>query len=300
MSKSTLFHSGELYFQKNSGMEEKVAQLAQRLLHKKMTRQHQEFFSQLNMLFVGSVDETGQPWASVLSKRPGFIQVINENTISLQSKPLDGDPLKQNLLPNNHLGFLGLEMHTRRRNRLDGTLVSNNDNEIVIHIDNAFGNCPKYIQARKIKTVERTCPTKIERVEFFDKKIQSIISTADTFFLASYYSQPDHRGADISHRGGSLGFIHIADDKTLVFDDYDGNNLFMTLGNLHSNPVAGLLFIDFETGDTLQLACHTEIIETSNNNFARQIRLTLKFGWFIQHALSIESQFIDYSPYLPK
>lgn len=299
MKKSTLFHSGELYFQQNSGVEEKAALLAERLIHKNMTGQHQDFFSQLNMLFVASVDETGQPWASVISERPGFIQVVNENTIHIHSKPLNGDPLIHNLLPNNHLGFLGLEMHTRRRNRLSGKLTANNDNDIVINIDKAFGNCPKYIQARKINNIERTRPIKTERIESFNKKIQSLISAADSFFIASYYSQIDHRGADISHRGGSPEFIRIVDDRTLEFDDYAGNNLFMTLGNLHSHPVAGLLFIDFETGDTLQLACDTEIIEIANNKFSRKIRLTIKYGWFIQNALSIESQFIEYSPYLP-
>jgi len=72
----------------------------------------------------------------------------------------------------------------------------------------------------------------------------------------------------------------------------------MTLGNLHCNPVAGLLFINFTTGDILQLACRSEIIESTEKNTVRQIRLTLDYGWFFKSALSIESEFLEYSPFL--
>lgn len=47
--------------------------------------------------------------------------------------------------------------------------------------------------------------------------------------------------------------MHVLDNKTLAFPDYQGNNMFNTLGNLAVEPRAGLLFLDFESADTLQL-----------------------------------------------
>jgi len=302
MAKIELFHPGELHFQRAIGVEAKVANLAPLLIFDHLPNHHRIFYSYLNMIFVASVDKCGQPWASVLSGEPGFIQTIDERLVSISANPMSGDPLSENLKVNSHLGLLGLDFQSRRRNRMEGQINYRYNNEFVININKAFGNCPKYIQSRKIKNVSSKKKiehrTEIQRIDFFDDKIKQLISTADTFFIASYFPQRKHRGADVSHRGGKPGFVKIENDNTLIIEDYSGNNLFMTLGNLYSNPVAGLLFINFQTGDILQLACTSNIIDTPENIFARKIQFTLNYGWFISSALSIECDFIDYSPFL--
>src|SRR5262249_25058473 len=78
-----------------------------------------------------------------------------------------------------------------------------------------------------------------------------------TFFIASTHPQG---GADASHRGGEPGFVQVPDAHTLQWPDYVGNNLFQTLGNLSVNPRAGLLFVDFERGRTLQLTGQAELL----------------------------------------
>ena len=70
-------------------------------------------------------------------------------------------------------------------------------------------------------------------------------------------------GADVSHRGGPRGFVRLSREAgatVLAFPDYRGNFFFNTLGNLHTNPRAGLLFADFATGDVLMLTGRTEVI----------------------------------------
>jgi predicted pyridoxine 5'-phosphate oxidase superfamily flavin-nucleotide-binding protein len=86
-----------------------------------------------------------------------------------------------------------------------------------------------------------------ERMTAADRRL---VATADTFFIAT--AGPD--GADASHRGGSPGFVTVHDDVHLRFPDYPGNTMYMTLGNLEANPHAGLLFVDWDTGDALQLS----------------------------------------------
>lgn len=83
------------------------------------------------------------------------------------------------------------------------------------------------------------------------------IIQANTFFIATFHPE---NGADSSHRGGDSGFIKVIDANKLLFPDYVGNNLFQTFGNLAINPNAGLLFINFAAGDTLQLTGKAEII----------------------------------------
>ncbi|MBW4420380.1 MAG: pyridoxamine 5'-phosphate oxidase family protein [Myxacorys californica WJT36-NPBG1] len=83
------------------------------------------------------------------------------------------------------------------------------------------------------------------------------IAQTDTFFIASTHSQ---QGADVSHRGGYPGFVQVIGAATLMFPDYAGNIMFQTLGNLSINPNAGLLLIDFEQGQTLQLSGQARIL----------------------------------------
>ena len=85
-----------------------------------------------------------------------------------------------------------------------------------------------------------------------------MIARSDTFFIASRFRENGddlRQGIDVSHRGGLPGFIVVAHETALLFPDYAGNCMFGTLGNLVVDPRCGLLFIDFETGDMLKLAC---------------------------------------------
>lgn len=89
-----------------------------------------------------------------------------------------------------------------------------------------------------------------------------LLAAADTFFIASAYPVADEErshGVDVSHRGGNPGFIEVA-DGVLRIPDYTGNNYFNTLGNLAVNPRAGLLVVDFATGDLLFVAVTVEIV----------------------------------------
>jgi ferredoxin-NADP reductase len=89
-----------------------------------------------------------------------------------------------------------------------------------------------------------------------------LISGADTCFVASYVDldgDASRRSVDVSHRGGNAGFVQI-DGDCLSIPDFAGNMHFNTLGNLLLNPRAGLLFIDFNSGDILQVSGRTEMV----------------------------------------
>lgn len=73
---------------------------------------------------------------------------------------------------------------------------------------------------------------------------KAFIETRDMFFLASI----DHRGyPTCSYKGGAPGFVRVADSKTIVFPSYNGNGMFLSMGNINTSHKVGMLFIDFET-----------------------------------------------------
>ena len=90
-----------------------------------------------------------------------------------------------------------------------------------------------------------------------------MVAAADTFFIASRYIEDGdapYSGVDISHRGGAPGFTLVSHEGQLLFPDYAGNRMFNTLGNIQEDPRCGLLFIDFASGDTLQLTGQAQIL----------------------------------------
>lgn len=73
---------------------------------------------------------------------------------------------------------------------------------------------------------------------------KAFIETRDMFFLTTI----DHRGyPTCSYKGGNPGFVKVLDSKTLAFPSYDGNGMFLSIGNITGNNKIGMLFIDFET-----------------------------------------------------
>jgi uncharacterized protein len=78
---------------------------------------------------------------------------------------------------------------------------------------------------------------------------RAFIESRDMFFLAT----ADDRGApQCSYKGGEPGFVRVVDAHTIAFPVYDGNGMFLSIGNLGVNPAVGILFIDFERGTRLR------------------------------------------------
>ena len=261
MSNKLPFHAGEIAIQKRLGVHERVAMFGSRLIRDHLTDEHAEFFPMLPTLLVGSRDIHGAMWASCLFGQPGFLQTQGPRSLLVNAKPVEGDPLNGCLIAGQRLGLLGLQFQTRRRNRISGRVDSVTHAGFSIAIDQTFGNCPKYIQTRE-PTFSDTRPGPPVRNSVLTDTDKQLISQADTFFIASGVegeSGDPRVGNDISHRGGRPGFVRVEGNE-LLWPDFVGNFLFNTLGNLGIDPRAGLLFLDFETGDSLQLTGRAEVV----------------------------------------
>lgn len=258
------FHPGEQAIQEKLGGREKMETFGRRVIREFLPEQHQQFYAQLSYFLVGTVDDAGHPWASILVGEPGFISTPTDRTLHLTAQPLYGDPLGKTLAVGSDIGFLGIELHTRRRNRVNGVVSAIAPDGFDVEVGQTFGNCPKYIQARQFdfQAFDPTAAKPLQTLTTLEERDRAMIAAADTFFIATAY-QDDAAGAakgvDVSHRGGHPGFVRI-DGDTLTVPDFTGNCHFNTFGNIEMNPRAGLLFIDFENGNLLYLTGHAEVI----------------------------------------
>jgi uncharacterized protein len=270
-----------------------------------MPEQHREFFALLPYLFVGAIDSAGWPLATLFTGPPGFVQSPDPHTMYIAALPEGGDPAESGLIPGQDIGILGIDFSTRRRNRANGRILSRDVGGIRVDISQSFGNCPQYIQLRTVARPPRdtavTQPKTVETLDKLDAAAIALIERADTFLVASR-SRPgvgSSYGADISHRGGRPGFVRV-DRSVLTIPDFRGNRYFNTLGNLIVEPRASLLFVDFETGDLLQLQGTAQV--EWNGDAAEQIagaerlwRFNVVRGWRRRAASSLQWSFVEYS-----
>ncbi len=246
MTTHSPWHAGERQLQAQAGVAERMASVGAKVIRKEMPDQHRQFYGQLPFILVAAVDADGNPWASVLEGPPGFAQAPSPSLLHLASLPAADDPVQ--LHPGAALGLLGIELHTRRRNRLNGRISTLDAAGFSVVVQQSFGNCPQYIQLRHLQQVPLSDPASrpAEHRQGLDQAAQALIRAADTFFAASYVDLEGQRSVDVSHRGGQAGFVRVEGD-CLTIPDFAGNLFFNTLGNLLLNPRAGLLFIDFHS-----------------------------------------------------
>jgi predicted pyridoxine 5'-phosphate oxidase superfamily flavin-nucleotide-binding protein len=285
------FHAGELAVQERCGVREPIARVGRAVIRPFMLPDHQELFARLPMLLVGSLDAGRRPWASVLVGRRRFTHAIDDRTLRVGALPTPGDPLEGNLALGAPLGILGIELATRRRNRLNGTVTALDDDGFTVGVDQSFGNCPQYIQARSEDWRRPAASFRAEHVVTpcgarLTDESRALVERADTLFLASAaVAARGHAGADgvdVSHRGGKPGFVKVrraADNGAdeLVLPDFRGNFLFNSLGNITAYPRAGLLIPDFASGDLVQLTGRAAIVWDGDElaSFAGAERLVL-------------------------
>jgi predicted pyridoxine 5'-phosphate oxidase superfamily flavin-nucleotide-binding protein len=267
------FHAGERALQARAGVRERLEAVGRNVVRDHMPEQHRELFGKLPTLLLGVLDDAGQPWATMLHGRPGFVSSPDARTLRIEAAPTAGDPTAPWLVEGANVGLLGLEAHTRRRNRANGRIRRVHTGGFEVEVLQSFGNCPKYIHARRPETMgadaDAGSPGEGARDlgPLLDAPSLELLARADTVFIASasgaHPGTARSEGVDVSHRGGRAGFVAIerrADGVRLTLPDYLGNFYFNTLGNLLAWPRAGLLVPDYDDGTLLHLAAQASLV----------------------------------------
>jgi len=257
------FHPGELEVQRRAGVAREAARLEGMLAAPRLDGGAANFLAQREFAVLTAHDAAGRLWTSPLLGPMGFLEARG-STLDVHGVVPSADPLA--VLPvGQEAGLIAIEFAIRRRFRVNGTVTRADAHGLAIDADQAYGNCPAYIQQRVFERIERPEQTGSmvgddgaesgETRGGLTDEARSLVRRSDTFFLGTVHPE---RGADTSHKGGLPGFVRIEGDE-LWWPDYAGNNMFNSLGNITANPEASLLFADFATGRTLQLSGTAEL-----------------------------------------
>ena len=285
--------------------------------------QHQDFFKQLPFVMLGIVDERGYPWSMPVFGAPGFVRATSSRRLQLQAMPALINALGLDFTLQQKIGMLGIELHTRRRNRLNGTIAAIDAAGFLIDVEQSFGNCPQYIQARELAFARQDA---VAAEGSYDGATQSVngngvtsrlgasdvlmLEQADTFFIASrteHFSNDLRTGIDVSHRGGKPGFVQVetgvADADRLRFPDFSGNRFFNTLGNIESDGRVGVFVPDYATGDAVFIAGRAQILWddpaiSQIEGAERIIEITIDHALSVQRFMPLTGELIAYSPVL--
>jgi uncharacterized protein len=265
------FHPGEILMQKRLGVHDNVMSYAPRVIRQYMPDQHREFYESQPFLVVAACDDQGRMWSTLLPTKTTspdpFSLVLDDNLVP-------GDALEGMIQTGTDVGILGIEFATRRRNRVNGRIISKQDSKMKFHVDQSFGNCPQYIKPRQwwvSSTKINANNNSTKSIKKYNNRSQHLsdkqidhVRLAETIFLASGYrgEGDDVRyGNDASHRGGQAGFVSVVDKSTIIVPDYSGNNHFNTIGNLLMDCRIGITFPQYETGGMVQVSGRAEIID---------------------------------------
>lgn len=232
---------------------------------------------------------------------------------------------------------LSIDLETRDRLKLAGRFIAGAATattpgvanlQMAFAVEEALGNCPKYLNKKRI--VPRIPTPELVRSSAgspaggeglpLPREAVELIAKADLFFIASKHGDGS---MDVNHRGGAPGFLRVFRNLgsssgsdggdvdgdgdggvVLVYPEYSGNRLYQTLGNLGTDPVAGLVVPDFETGDALYVTGRTTILvaERAAAYMPRAklaVRIDVAEARFVRAGLPFRGSVIDYSPYNP-
>jgi hypothetical protein len=245
------YHEGELAVQQRAGVAANAERIG-RSIHGEIPEAARRFAAERGFVIVGTADGEGQVWATILRGTPGFVSSPSADRLRIDARPLPGDPLAGTLAISADVGVLLIDPATRRRMRVNGHATPVGATALEVRTREVYANCPKYIQPREVRLPLPEAASSIRVTTRTALTVGQVarLAAADTLFLASRHPEA---GADVSHRGGAPGFVVVAAADRLRIPDYAGNMMFNTLGNLAAHPEAGLLLVDFVSGNTLQL-----------------------------------------------
>ena len=254
----TPFHQGELEVQRRAGVAANAERVG-RIIRPEIPELAKAFAAERSFVILGAADGAGRLWATVLRGKPGFVSAPSDDRFLVNASPETSDPLALTLAGGADVGLLIIDPPTKRRMRVNGRAAPASDGGLVIETREVYSNCQKYITPRAVTlgSDDADARATIDRGPALTAAHMRALRAADTLFIATRHPVA---GADVSHRGGPPGFLQVTAPDRLLLPDYRGNMMFNTLGNLAVDPRAGLLLVDFNTGETLQLTGRASVL----------------------------------------
>ena len=296
MTEKHVLHEGELLLQKLRHTPRELADTIPNYIHSDMPLQHAEFFPGLSYLPLGTLDNQGRPWASLLVTQskddPSLgINVSGHNQTDIVAETNPHDPFARALGAEQTsasasarlFAGVGVDFTNRRRNKLAGqikpiSIEPTGKISLQLLTDQHLGNCPKYITVRSLEHEVRNAELVLDSPETMTAPLpdeaKHCVDRASTAYLATkHIVQHDDASGDQSdmgfnHRGGAPGFVRLYEEKDgetvttfLVLPDHSGNRFYQSLGNIETDKHVGMIFPDFTNGDVLYITGTAENLQ---------------------------------------
>lgn len=296
------YHPGEIAVQTRAG-ERGEAVLNGRIISHVIPAPARSFVGRQSHVAIGWLDESSQPWASFVVGERGFASSDEHGSV-LTIRPPSGSASvpTETLRPADKVALLFIEWSSRKRLRVNGVVADASAEVLHVAVQQAFLNCPKYIQKReRFDAASLATASEPARGVGVPPNLDDWLSRTDTAFVASV--GPGGQ-LDCSHRGGHHGFLRF-DGSAVIVPDYPGNSMFCTLGNMTVVPRAGLTLMDFESRCQLLLSGDTSVQVGAQSSLdadggtGRFWTLTPRSWALLPLADSARWQLVDESPFNP-
>jgi predicted pyridoxine 5'-phosphate oxidase superfamily flavin-nucleotide-binding protein len=299
------FHEGEIAVQVRAG-EREIAR-HRTIVSSRIVPGALSFLGRQRLIAISAAGEDGHLWTSVWCGHAGFVTSTAGERVRIDRSRLfasPGEPILSRLAMGRDVGMLAIELATRRRLRINGTVEEITATEIAVRVRESVPNCPKYIQRREPRDMPPTSDVASEtRGHAIDDERRALLDGVDTAFVGSLHPS---RGVDASHRGGAPGFITVVDAKTLRVPDYPGNSMFLTLGNFEIDPRASLAAVDFDRNRVVsfsglaRLAFDVERADHPTGGTGRYWELAVREWVQFDLPATLRWDLLDSSPFNPR
>lgn len=255
-------HSGELFLHQALGVPPELSARMPTWPDTAMDADRQLFFTTLPYLGLGTLDASGRPWVTC------FVGTIECEPNRMRLRPRfwsDADPVLAALATVaadrqvRPWAGVGVDFASRRRNKVEGVAAAAaGSRTLELVVQKTMGNCPKYIQLRTLVPHTPT-PVVVRARGALTPDAKALVHRCDTLFITSVHKAT--LSMDTNHRGGPTGFCRVTESGAqIVLPDFSGNRIFSSLGNIVSDGVAGLVFLDFVSGDMLHVTGAAKIL----------------------------------------
>jgi predicted pyridoxine 5'-phosphate oxidase superfamily flavin-nucleotide-binding protein len=238
------YHAGEIEAQRRAGVAELSARVG-RSIRPTIPAVAARFLAERTFVVAATVGRSGAVRASILTGQPGFAVATGESRIEVAPGGGHAGTVEDDIEATGRIGLLAIDYPTRRRLRANG-MAAVRGRSILVSTSQVYSNCPQHIPPRPEPAI--TVGPGLAGHSLSPAR-QDQLRAADSFFIATAHPEA---GADASHRGGPPGFLEVSANR-ISWDDFPGNNMFNTIGNLLVEPRCALLFVDFAGGGVLQI-----------------------------------------------
>jgi hypothetical protein len=223
------------------------------------------FASVADMIVLATPQETGELQFAAVSGAAPLVDVVGDSAIRLPhlELPYEAD--------GGLAGGIAISLAQLRRARLNGRLWLD-EGGWTLEAEEAFTNCRKYLAPSvAVSETPHAGPVSRQRISISDSWLREVVGRAETSFLASI--SPDGQ-PDVSHRGGLPGFLSMdAGTGRVRWDEYVGDGMLKSAGNVRATGSVALLVLDLATGDAAELAGRAEFTTLRRYKEARQSAL---------------------------